>query len=215
MGTCRISQAIMRRIAHMWRPRNSLSLHYMQSNTIHHYTHMHFQVPPRTWAGAASESIDASNDLIIVCRPSASGAWTTFPRVESIGILYNQELWINSSPNIQTIWRDDQAIDRLLSAFPRLRVLYILVKPENTIEPMIGPPEFTDCMMDYHWYYKQTVVRVPPKTFHARQRIYYELPKAITKSMSRLRRNTELPRLAVRVMTWKDARGVRGRFDLG
>lgn len=214
----------------MWRPRNSLSLHYMQSDTIHHYTHMRFQVPPRTWAGAASESIDASNDLIIVCRPSASAAWTTFPRVESIGALYEYD-----PPNHTLQWPYIASVTlggptALLHRFPRLRVLYILVNPQDTIERMVGPPQFTECMTDYHWAYTQTVDKIPPKKFHARQRIYYELPKAITKTMCRgleraihevreasiqMRLDTELPPLVIRVMTWKDARGVRGRFDLG
>ncbi|KAG7413573.1 hypothetical protein Forpe1208_v008046 [Fusarium oxysporum f. sp. rapae] len=156
--------------------------------------------------------------------------WTTFPRVESIGALYEYDPpnEISQCPSgVSTILGNPTA---LLHRFPRLRVLYILVNPEDTIERMVGPTQFTECMTDYHWAYTQTINQVPPKTFHARQRIYYELPKAITKTMCRglewtihevrmasiqLRLDTELPPLVIRVMTWKDAREVRGRFDLG
>ncbi|KAF4957196.1 hypothetical protein FGADI_3261 [Fusarium gaditjirri] len=189
---------------------------------------MHFRAPPRTLAGVGSELIDASNDLIIICRPVVHTMSTTLPTVKYIGALYEPP-----TQNSQHPWGASTVIfgpTVLLLRFTQLRVLYILINPKDTLERMVGPPRFVDCMTDYHWDYKETVNEVPPKTFHARQRVYYELPKAITKTMCagleraiddvrtaslQLWWNKELPRLVIRVMTWKDARGVRGRFDLG
>jgi hypothetical protein len=216
-------------------PRNSLSIKYMKRHTIHHYTHMRFRIPPKTWAGGESELIDTSRDLIIACRPpvfTSNTMWagpTTFPKVQSIGVLYEYEPPSDKSQHPLSIFTSFRDLNILLRIFPGIRVLYILVKPQDTIEPMAGPPRFTDCMMNYYKAYEETAEQFPPKIFYARQRIYYELPKAITVGMctglqraihmvrwvSFLLQRTDMPQLAIRVMTWKDSRGARGRFDIG
>ncbi|KAF5570907.1 hypothetical protein FPHYL_852 [Fusarium phyllophilum] len=186
---------------------------------------MRFCIPPNTWTGTRNESIDTSNDLIIVCRlPRTPTTSTQFGAVESIGVPYeynplNEILqWYPLVP--VGLNRDplDYATD-FLQRFPRLRVLYIIVKPQD-----ISAPQFTEYMTNYHWDYTQTVNQVPPKTFNARQRIYYEVPERMCRGLISTyqrvkdasvasRDGTDLPPLVIRVMTWKQAPGVRGRFD--
>ncbi|KAF4417144.1 hypothetical protein FACUT_12402 [Fusarium acutatum] len=189
---------------------------------------MHFCVPPNTWVGTRSESIDTSNDLIIVCRLPVSTTWTQFAAVESIGVLYEFDP-TNHIPQWSPLVPNDfeyplECPRELLRRFPRLRVLYIIVKPQDTIEQVVDPPQSTEHMTNYHQDYTQTVNSVPPKTFNARQRIYYELPKMMCKGLESIyhrmreasiksRLGTKLPPLVIRVMTWKHAPGVRGRFD--
>lgn len=113
----------------------------------------------------------------------------------------------------------------LLRRFPRLRVLYIIVKPQDII---IKPRRVIGVTTNYYRDYIQTENQAPPKTFNARQRIYYEVPGAIVKKYATgvewvyskmkqasiaSRTGRDLPPLVIRVMTWKNAPGVRGRFD--
>ncbi|KAI1015824.1 hypothetical protein LB505_003987 [Fusarium chuoi] len=180
---------------------------------------MHFGIPPDTWAGTAGESIDVSKDLIIICRLPILGTTTKFPAVESIGALYefNPTAHVREgSPFIPTnLEYPLENPARLLYRFPRLRVLYIIIQP-RMIDPTV------ERMTNYHLDYTQTVNQVPPKTFNARQRVYYEVPQAITKTrgleliyqrLVAFRSSRDVPPLVIRIMTWKNAPGVRGRFD--
>ncbi|KLO88933.1 uncharacterized protein LW93_12349 [Fusarium fujikuroi] len=227
----------MKVIEERWRPSKSLSLRYMDPSTIRStgirtgsFTDMHFRVRPNTWAGKTIESIDASNDLIIVCRLHARTRPTTCPSVESMGAFWETDTVrrINQYLPVQAIIHGcpfEHPTD-LLQRFPRLRVLYIIVKPQD----IIIEPTRVSFTTNYYRDYIQTENQVPPKTFNARQRIYYEVPRAIAKKYATSvewvyskmkeasiasRMGRDLPPLVIRVMTWKNAPGVRGRFDRG
>ncbi|KAF5542224.1 hypothetical protein FMEXI_7559 [Fusarium mexicanum] len=225
MTTCKTLHEITKKIRDRWRLRTPLVLHYMQSNEIRNFTGLRFRMPPSTWAGTVREPIDVSNDLIVVCRLPVS-ATQTYPTVESIGALYE---FGHSSISPSSPFIPDYFIYPLgnllglLRPFPRLRVLYIIVRPED-IDEDIDPPENAN-MTNYHSDYTQTVNQVPPKTFNARQRIYREDPEMRCRGLEdryeqvkndsiTIRVGSGLPPLVIRVMTWKDAPGVRGRFDM-
>ncbi|KAF5253796.1 hypothetical protein FANTH_1489 [Fusarium anthophilum] len=225
MTTCKTLHEITKKIRDRWRLRTPLVLHYMQSNEIRNFTGLHFRMPPSTWAGTVREPIDVSNDLIVVCRLPVS-ATQTYPTVESIGALYE---FGHSSISPSSPFIPDWFIyplgnlPGLLRLFPRLRVLYIIVRPED-IDEDIDPPENGN-MTNYHSDYTQTVNQVPPKIFNARQRIYREDPKMRCRGLEyryeqvkndsiTIRAGSGLPPLVIRVMTWKDAPEVRGRFDM-
>ncbi|KAF5669793.1 hypothetical protein FDENT_11431 [Fusarium denticulatum] len=194
----------------------------MQSHTIRNYTGLHFAIPPNTWAGTASEFIDVSKDLIIIVSGlPAPTTWQTFPTVESIGALYEYDPSGNLShsspgftpaaPRFPLGFRAE-----FLQPFPRLRVLYIIVKPQDIIEQVVNPQQST--MTNYHRDYTQTVHQFPPKTFNTRLRIYYEMPEMRCTGLEFIyewikQTSAVVPSLVIRVMTWKYAPGVRGRFD--
>ncbi|KAF5637297.1 Clavaminate synthase [Fusarium tjaetaba] len=193
---------------------------------MRNYTGLHFTIPPNAWAGPGGELVDVSNDLIIVHRLPAPATLNTFPTVESIGGLYEHDPSSNLYP-----WSSAgiNAFDarfplgyqaEFLQPFPRLRVLYIIVKPEDIIEQAVNRQQST--MTNYHRDYTQTVHQFPPKTFNARRRIYYEMPEMTCNGLQWLYQTIkdtsaearpELPPLVIRVMTWRHAPGVRGRFD--
>ncbi|KAF4502785.1 Clavaminate synthase [Fusarium agapanthi] len=119
------------------------------------FTGLHFGIPPNTWAVTARESIDVSNDLIVVCRLPVSTTWTTFPTVESIGALYEVDPSniSQSSSLVPAHLRYPLGNPTgLLRRFPRLRVLYIIVKPQDINNQMADPPQFAENenMMNYH-----------------------------------------------------------------
>ncbi|KAG5754648.1 hypothetical protein H9Q69_005783 [Fusarium xylarioides] len=225
----------MKTIVQQWRPRTPLTLDYVQNHTIRTYTGMRFCVPPNTWAGTGNETIDASKDLIIICRlPGIPTTLSQFADVESVGVLYRFypiEDIMRWSPILPT-GLDEYPLAsarEFLRRFPRLRVLYIIVKPQDIND--IDPQEFAEymrmtnrTMTNYHYDYTETVNQIPPKTFNARQRIYYEVPEVTCRGLESTysvvsgasivtRLGTDLPPLVIRVMTWKQAPGVRGRFD--
>ncbi|KAF5576051.1 hypothetical protein FPANT_11105 [Fusarium pseudoanthophilum] len=206
----------MKTIAQQWRPQTPLTLDYVQNQVIPTFAGMRFRVPPKTWApGIVNETIDASNDLIIVCRlPELLLA--RLADIESVGILHTPH-HASGIPSMIPPWNHVFPLANLVRECPRLRVLYIIVKPED-----ISPQQST--MTNYHRDYTQTIHQFPPKTFNARQRIYYEVPEVMCRDLEStyqvamdtsvsMRQNTDLSPLVIRVMTWKPAPGVRGRFD--
>ncbi|PNP80542.1 hypothetical protein FNYG_06141 [Fusarium nygamai] len=210
----------METIAQQWRPQTPLTLDYVQNHTIPTFAGMRFCVPPKTWApGIGNETIDASNDLVIVCRLTEFPTLTRSADVESVGVLHTS-YHVSSIPPIIHTWNHVSPLASprdFLRIFPRLRVLYIIVKPQdvNNIDPQ---------MTNYRRDYARTVNQVPAKTFNARQRIYYEVPEVMCRGLESTyqrvmdasvatRRGTDLSPLVIRVMTWKQAPGVRGRFD--
>ncbi|SPJ74442.1 uncharacterized protein FTOL_04173 [Fusarium torulosum] len=110
-------------------------------------------------------------------------------------------------------------------AFPELRVLYILVHPDAVNKQV--PNEHY--IQNYYNACQETQAVVPSKTFLFRDRIYYEMPWKLHRdligpgeldlllyvlcSSARRQRNDTGPKLAIRVMTWEYAPGVRARFD--
>ncbi|KAF5714716.1 hypothetical protein FMUND_7287 [Fusarium mundagurra] len=215
----------METIAQQWRPQTPLTLDYVQNHTLPTFAGMRFCVPPNTWKGTGNETIDASNDLIIICRlPAITTTWTQFGGVESAGVLYKFYSTDDIAPwsPIFPTGFDEYPLAcarEFLRRFPRIRVLYIIVKPQDIVA---NPQQST--MTNYHYDYTQTVNQIPPKTFNARQRIYYEVPEVMCRGLEStysvvrsasvaMRRGSELPPLVIRVMTWKYGPGVRGRFD--
>lgn len=227
METCDLSEARTREMKRQ--ASKSKSFDYMDFNKIGNFTDMHFNVKPDTWAGKRRETIDASNDLLIICRLHDSTAQGTFPSIKFIGAF-----WETGTVRRINQYLPLQAIDPgcpfehptdLLRRFPRLRVLYIIVKPQDII---IKPRRVIGVTTNYYRDYIQTENQAPHKTFNARQRIYYEVPGAIVKKYATgvewvyskmkqasiaSRTGRDLPPLVIRVMTWKNAPGVRGRFD--
>ncbi|KAF5538576.1 hypothetical protein FNAPI_11069 [Fusarium napiforme] len=206
----------MKTIAQQWRPQTPLTLDYARNHIIPTFAGMRFRVPPKTWApGIVNETIDASNDLIIVCRlPELLLA--QLADIESVGILHTPHHASGIPPMIPP-WNHVFPLANLIRECPRLRVLYIIVKPED-----ISPQQST--MTNYRRDYARTLNQVPAKTFNARQRIYYEVPEVMCRDLEStyqlamdasvsVRRDTDLSPLVIRVMTWKPAPGVRGRFD--
>ncbi|CVK92210.1 uncharacterized protein FMAN_07153 [Fusarium mangiferae] len=228
METCDVSEARTREMRRQWQASKSKSFDYMDFNKIGNFNDMHFSAKPNTWAGKTRETIDASNDLLIICRLYDSTAQGTFPSIKFIGAFWETDHVLPASRRLPL-----QAIDPgdpfehpndLLRRFPRLRVLYIIVKPQD----LIIEPKRVTFTTNYYRDYIQTENQVPPKTFNARQRIYYEVPRAIVKMYAKrvegiyskmkeasiaMRTGRDLPPLVIRVMTWKNAPGVRGRFD--
>ncbi|KAF5633611.1 Clavaminate synthase [Fusarium sp. NRRL 52700] len=230
MRACKVSKYRTETILRRWRPQKPLSLHYMESNAIRSHTGLHFGIPPNTWAGRERESIDVSQDLIIlVCRLPFATTWARFPAVECIGILYQVDpLNINSqSSSVYPVQhRSPLHYPMILFwRFPRLRFLYIIVKPED-VNDTADPPLFAENMTNYHQDYQQTVDRFPRREFNARQRIYYERPELRCRGLETIYKELkeavpamdrvlgqDFPSLVIRVMTWKHVAGVRGRFD--
>ncbi|KAH7261794.1 hypothetical protein BKA59DRAFT_2037 [Fusarium tricinctum] len=112
-------------------------------------------------------------------------------------------------------------------AFPKLRVLYILVLPDVANKQV--PNEHY--LQSYYDACQETQAVVLSKTFLFRDRIYYEMPWKLHRDLigpeelqfllillfedaKRQRRDTD-PELAIRFMTWQYAPGVRARFDKG
>jgi hypothetical protein len=187
--------------------------------------------PRSLYKGSASSSCLSRNFPIFPLNfgPRFRTTLNTFPAVESIGGLYEHDPSSNLHPWSSGIAPFDARSPlwyqaEFLQPFPRLRVLYIIVKPEDIIKQVVNPQQSS--MTNYHRDYTQTVHQFPPKAFNARQRIYYEMPEMTcnglqwlyqtikhTSAEARRKSNPELPPLVIRVMTWRHAPGVRGRFD--
>ncbi|KAF4966116.1 hypothetical protein FSARC_6167 [Fusarium sarcochroum] len=240
MLTCRRSRHVVRRASRLWKP---ASLHTTRATLIqplipveYHFFHAKGYRDQLTM----DQKIDTSQDLTILIDPWAANTVfqqglpreDTIPQIQCVAIPYLP----NDAKYASGIYA--HKFTKLLHVLPKLRVLYILVHPDQTRKAnrKIDPRVCTK-MSAYFENREETQDQVPFKTFQCRDRVYYEIPEITLMQMCQLRKLPKLieklgkisekqkkksqpkygeqPPLVIRIMTWRHAPGIRGRFDTG
>ncbi|KAJ4267568.1 hypothetical protein NW762_003676 [Fusarium torreyae] len=240
MLTCRRSRHVVQRASRLWEPAD---LHTTRATLIqplvpveYHFFHAKGYRDQMT----EPQKIDTYQDLTILIDPWAVGSifQQGLPREDTLPQIRQAAIPFLPTDSKYKHGYYKQKFTKLLHVLPKLRVLYILVHPDQTRKAMRKvDPEMCTKMTAYFDNREETQDEVPFKTFQCRDRVYYEIPEITLMQMCQLRKLPRLidklwnlsetqrkksqseygeqPPLVIRIMTWRHAPGVRGRFDKG
>ncbi|KAF4977914.1 hypothetical protein FZEAL_5619 [Fusarium zealandicum] len=185
-----------------------------------------------------AHKVDASNDLVVLSQPCTMlGRFDSNPNWGPVtGIQRLAIYWADPVFQWLPVDRRQLVLPSLARLFPDVRVLYILISPENTrprcYRAWLHPKHTLEKYLEDR---KETQHVKSTQTFQCKNRIYQEVSARVLANLGHVERlllhfdlertilkeqaeeatqgEQPKPELIIRIMSWRHAPGIRGRFE--